>query len=111
MKTQGCHVQDWREGVKLGAVRDGDKLFVSLKGPSGFRGKLRFDHVRHRRSLNFARNYVRLNEWPEWYTVDETTLYRVVDGAGRERLRLGSELVEGIAVSAPARLLIEKMLP
>jgi hypothetical protein len=109
MKTQGCHVRDWREGVKLGAVRDGDKLFVSLEGPSGFRGKLRFDHARHRRSLNFARNYVRLNEWPEWYTVDETTLYRVVEGAGRERLRLGSELVEGLAVSAPARLLVEKV--
>jgi hypothetical protein len=109
MKTQGCHVQDWREGVKLGAVRDGDKLFVSLEGPSGFRGKLRFDQVRHRRSLNFARNYVRLNEWPEWYPVDETTLYRVVDGAGREQLRLGSELVEGLGVSAPARLLVEKV--
>jgi hypothetical protein len=40
--------------------------------------------------------------------VNETTLYRVVDWAGREEIRLGAELVEGIPVSAPARLVVEK---
>jgi hypothetical protein len=109
MKTQGCYVQDWREGVKLGAVREGERLLVSLEGPAGYTGRLHFDYARHRRSLNFARNYVRLNEWPEWFTVDETTLYRVVDGAGREQVRLGAELVAGLPVSAPARLVIEKL--
>ncbi len=108
MKTQGCYLENWQEGVKLGAVRDGERLLVSLEGPPGFKGKLHFDYARHRRSLNFARNYVRLNEWPEWFAVDETTLYRVVDGRGREEIRLGSELVEGISVSAPARLVVDK---
>jgi len=51
---------------------------------------------------------VRLNEWPEWFTVDENTLYRVVDGAGRESLRLGSDLKDGIDVVAPGRLIVEK---
>jgi hypothetical protein len=59
--------------------------------------------------LNYAKNYVRLNEWPEWFTVDETTLYRVLDAAGKEQVRLGSELVEGIDVAAPARLVVERM--
>ena len=52
--------------------------------------------------MNFERNYVRLNEWPEWFTVDENTLYRVTDGAGRESLRLGSDLKDGILVVARA---------
>ena len=34
-KTQGCYVDGWRDGVKLGAVRDGARLFVSLEGPPG----------------------------------------------------------------------------
>src|SRR5262249_51993414 len=70
--------------------------------PSGWKGRLRFDHARHRRDVNFQRNYVRLNEWPEWFTVDENTLYRVVDGAGRETIRLGSGLedcLEGVGSS------------
>lgn len=109
MKTQGCFLEGWREGVKLGAVREGERLFVSLEAPRDWQGKLRFDRARHRRVLNFARNYVRLNEWPEWFTVDETTLYRVKDGLGRELVRLGSELIEGLPVSGPGRLIVEKL--
>jgi hypothetical protein len=107
-KTQGCFLDGWREGVRLGAVRDGDRLFVSLEGPADWRGRLRLDHARHRRVLNFDRNYVRLNEWPEWFTVDENTLYRVRDGEGRESLHLGSDLKDGIEVSAPGRFTVER---
>jgi hypothetical protein len=58
--------------------------------------------------LNYERDYVRLNEWPEWFTVDENRLYRVVDGAGREEIRLGSELESGIVVAA-GRWTVEPM--
>ncbi len=54
------------------------------------RGRLHFD---------FAR--------PEWFTVDENTLYRVVNGSGAEAVWLGSELKDGIPVAAPAQLLVE----
>jgi hypothetical protein len=107
-KTQGCFLDGWQEGVKLGAARDGDRLFVSVEGPAGWKGKLRFDHPRHRREMNLVRNYVRLNEWPEWFTVDETTLYRLTDAKGVETLRLGFELEEGIEIAAPVRLVVEK---
>ena len=33
MKTQGCFLDGWQEGVKLGAVRDGERLLVSLEAP------------------------------------------------------------------------------
>ena len=54
MKTQGAFLDGWQEGVRLGAVRDGERLFVSLEAPAGWTGRLRFDHARHRRDLNFA---------------------------------------------------------
>ena len=107
-KTQGCYLDRWREGLRLGAGREGDRLFVSLDGVPGWKGRLHFDYARHRRDLNLARNYVRLNEWPEWFTVDENTLYKVVDEKGRESVRLGSELKDGIEVEAPARLVVER---
>ena len=62
--------------------------------------RIQFDFARHRRVLNFAQNYVRLNEFPEWFTVDENHLYRL-RGAGPEQVRLGSELIAGV-VLAPA---------
>ena len=51
--------------------------------------------------MNFDRNYVRLNEFPEWYVVDENRLYRVRPASGGDgRLLLGSELIAGIRLGA-----------
>jgi len=100
MKTQGCYLKNWAPGVELGAVRDGDALFVSVRSARAWSGRVAFDYARHRRELNLRKNYVRLNEWPEWYAVDENTLYRVEDpGTGKAEVRLGSELKEGLVLA------------
>jgi len=111
MKTQGAYLDGWREGVQLGAVREGESLLVSLEAPAGWTGRLRFDYARHRRELNFQRNYVRLNEWPEWFTVDENSLYRLTDATGKEMVRLGSELKTGIEVSGSGRFVVTPRAP
>lgn len=107
-KTQGCFLDGWRDGVRLGAVKDGERLLVSLEAPAGWRGRLRFDHARHRRDLNYTKNYVRLNEWPEWFTVDETSLYTVTDAAGAATQRLGADLVDGVPVAGSGRFIVER---
>lgn len=96
MKSQGVRPEEWKPGVRIGAVREGDKLFVALDAPAAAR--VRFDFARHRRVMNLDKNYVRLNEFPEWYTVDENALYRVKSG-DREAIRLGSELIGGIEMT------------
>jgi hypothetical protein len=111
MKTQGAFLDGWKEGVGLGAVREAERLYVSIEAPAAWSGRLRFDHARHRRDLGFTRNWVRLNEWPEWYTVDENTLYRIESTSGDEQVRLGSELVAGIPVSGSSRWVVEKLAP
>jgi hypothetical protein len=100
MKSQGVRPEQWEPGVRVGAVRDGDRLLLHLDMPRPRR--VQFDFARHRRVLNFAQNYVRLNEFPEWFAVDENRLYRLrpaaSDSAGD--LRLGSELVAGVEMKA-----------
>jgi hypothetical protein len=107
-KTQGCFLDGWRDGVRLGSHRVGDRLYVSLESTGPWRGRLRFDFARHRRVLNLARNYPRVNEWPEWYTVDENTLYEVRDAAGQEQVVTGSDLKDGLEVAAPGRWVVSK---
>jgi hypothetical protein len=107
-KTQGCYLDGWRDGVRLGAHRVGDRLYVSLESAEPWRGRLRFDFARHRRVMNLARNYVRVNEWPEWYTVDENALYAVRDAAGREQVVIGSDLKDGLDVAAPGRWVVTR---
>jgi hypothetical protein len=97
MKSQGVRPAHWKPGVRAGAVRDGERLYLSLEAPAAT--TVLFDFARHRRVLNLDQNYARLNEFPEWYTVDENTLYRVRPAAGAsERILLGSELIAGVTL-------------
>jgi hypothetical protein len=105
MQSQGARPDHWRSGMRLGAVRDGDRLHLSVVSPSPV--TIRFDYARHRRVLNFDRNYVRLNEFPEWFVVDENRLYRLrkADSSG-DLIRLGAELIAGVEL-APGDWVIE----
>jgi len=67
-------------------------LYVSLRSAKPWTGKLVFDYARHRREINLRQNYVRLNEWPEWFAVDENTLYRLKRAAGDRARAVSSEL-------------------
>ena len=94
MKSQGVRPERWEQGVAAGAVRDGERLVLHLDMPAPRR--IRFDFARHRRVLNFEKNYVRLNEFPEWFAVDENHLYRLRRGREAARVWLGSELIAGV---------------
>jgi hypothetical protein len=103
MQSQGVRPERWQKGMGVGATREGTRLRLHLAMSAP--GRIRFDFARHRRVLNFAQNYVRLNEFPEWFTVDENHLYRL-RGAGPEQVRLGSELIAGVEL-APGDWIIE----
>jgi hypothetical protein len=137
-KTAGCRLQPWRPDLRLGAVitgrasdpnavvgRDANPdtaVLVSLRTDQPWTGKLYFDHPRHRDHFGVSPNYPRLNEWPEWYTVEDGSRYSlrvlgsrnvppappvVLDGGVLRRglpldLRADSEWLAEIAfVSAP----------
>jgi hypothetical protein len=121
MQSRGVRPAHWRPGMRVGAAEEriesgsaggaaSTRLYLSLAAPSSSSSPvmIQFDYARHRRVLNLDRNYVRLNEFPEWYTVDENTLYRVrpaasAGGAAADdpaaTIRLGSELIAGIELT------------
>jgi len=108
LQSRGVRPVQWKPGMRVGAVQDGPRLHLSLVLPAGLADTpIRFDYARHRRVLNLDRNYVRLNEFPEWFTVDDNSLYRLRPAgagagakAGDEVVRLGSELIEGVPLRA-----------
>jgi hypothetical protein len=98
MKSLGVRPVRWEPGVRIGSVRDGRRLVVSVTVPAPRR--IQFDFARHRRVLNLQQNLVRLNEFPEWFTVDETSLYRIGRAGSPGEVRLGSELIAGITLDS-----------
>ena len=95
MKSQGCWLESWREDLSLGAVKQGDALLLTLDSQTPWQGRLRFDRPRHRVHFHMPINYPRLNEFPEWFTVEQDALYQVRAGA-RTTVYCGGQLVEGI---------------
>lgn len=81
-KTQGVAVRPWRDDVYVGAVvDDAGVLHLSLRSEWLWNGTLRFDRPRHRDYLGLPMDYSRINQFPEWFTVDGDAKYRLqVDG-------------------------------
>jgi hypothetical protein len=107
-KSQGCRPRHWKPGMRFGAVRDGERLYLSIEAPGNT--ETLFDYARHRRIVNLDKNYVRLNEFPEWYTVDENRLYSLRRPRPGEEARVlsGAELVAGV-VLAPGEWVVEPL--
>jgi hypothetical protein len=77
-KTQGITLSPWREDLQFGAVRDDNgTIRISLKSELPWSGTLRFDHPRHRDFFHMPTNYPRINQFPEWFTVDVGESYEV----------------------------------
>ena len=75
-KTQGVAPAPWRNDLHLGAVRATDgTLHLHLHSAGAWTGVLRFDHPRHQNWLRLPFDYPRINQFPEWFTVDDDSLY------------------------------------
>ena len=98
-KTQGIVPVDWEKDLHLGAVAVDGGIKVVMRSPSGWKGKIRFDAQRHKSGLNLPADYPRINQFPEWYTVEADKKYRVTHADGRRsKTYSGRQLLEGISV-------------
>ncbi|MBM3492947.1 MAG: hypothetical protein FJX72_01295 [Armatimonadetes bacterium] len=100
--TEGAFCRPWSSGLRIGAVRAGSGVRVQLRSDAPWTGRLHFDTPRHRTILRLESDYVRLNKWPEWFTVSETGRYRVTGPGRTSRVVAGSDLAAGLQVTVPA---------
>lgn len=105
MKSQGTWVEPWREDLRLGALPDRDGILLVLECDQPWEGRIRFDVPRHQYVFNMPVNYPRLNEWPEWYTVELDQLYAVTMDS-EELIRSGGELAQGLPIHTNGHTII-----
>ena len=109
--TQGAMCRPWRSDLRFGAVRQGEELRLAISADKEWNGKLVFDTQRHKHALHLPMAYPRLNEFPEWYTVDTERRYHIsVDGS--ESDVKGSELTLGFGIRvASGRTVVVAVAP
>ncbi len=103
-KSKGTYVYPLSGGVRLGGEMKENALCLVLEAPSeSWTGKLYFDKARHTQSMKMPLDWPRINQFPEWFTVDPGKKYRISDEKGRLiREATGENLLEGIELSLKA---------
>jgi len=93
-KTQGIAPTPWREDMQIGAVRQQDgSINVVIRSEWPWKGRLRFDRPRHRDYFHMPMDYPRINQMPEWFTVDRHSVYEVRIDNGKSQIIKGTELL------------------
>lgn len=99
VRAAATSVHPWRPDLLLGAVRSDEALLISLSADEAWSGELRFDRPRHRTYMKMPLDWPRMNQFPEWFTVDAGATYAVREvgaGEGPEAEYSGAELLEGM---------------
>jgi len=98
-KTAGLTIQPWRKDVMFGAVHDGDTLKIALRAEKPWQGRLIFDVPRHRTIMKLPLDWPRINQFPEWFTVESEECYTLHDlGCNSKKTYTGKQLHEGITI-------------
>jgi hypothetical protein len=98
-KTQGIVPLEWQKDLNLGAVRTSDGLKITLTSADGWKGKLKFDVKRHKTMMHYPADYPRINQFQEWFTVDDNKTYRINNtGSTKTTVFSGKALAKGMNV-------------
>jgi hypothetical protein len=112
-KSQGLTFAPYDEQLELGATGHEGRLFVSLHSAKDYQGNVRFDQARHKNVFKFPLDWPRINQFPEWFTVDPAAEYEIHDTASASRTtHTGQSLIDGLAMSLQAgetkRIIVRK---
>lgn len=98
-KTQGVTAQPWRSDIQLGAAINGDEIIISLRADEDWHGVLKFDAPRHQTIMHMPIDWPRINQFPEWFTVNSDEVYRIQNfGTKIFKNYSGKQLLNGLEV-------------
>jgi hypothetical protein len=99
-KTKGITIRPWREDVIFGAVQEGDTLKISIVADKKWEGKILFDTPRHETNMKMPLDWPRINQFPQWFTVQREKRYVVHDPTSSTTTTYtGKQLRKGITTN------------
>ena len=98
-KTQGILPDHWQQDLEIGAVKTDQGVKVLIHAATGWKGKIRFESPRHTDKMHMPADYPRINQFQEWFTVDEEKHYRVISIRKKNKIVSGKKLKEGLEIN------------
>ena len=97
MKTKGIRLEPWRNDLILSSSLTHDGLILYITSEAPWEGRIILDNARHKNNLNLPSDYTRINQFPEWFTVEATTNYELSLNDSSLTVE-GAELISGLEV-------------
>ncbi|MBK7710324.1 MAG: hypothetical protein IPJ37_04775 [Bacteroidales bacterium] len=82
-KTQGTYVSPWRQDIEIGAVQEDSLLYISITAAENWDGRLMFDKKRHSEYMHLPEDWPRINQFPEYFTLDKNNSYSIRENGGK----------------------------
>ncbi|MBK9389217.1 MAG: hypothetical protein IPN68_03145 [Bacteroidetes bacterium] len=99
-KTQGTYLVPWNDGLEIGAVQNDSSLYLSITSRNIWEGKLMFDIKRHKEFMHLPIDWPRINQFPEYFTIEKENNYRILsENSRKEQIISGKELQEGLKLN------------
>ena len=101
-KTKGLTIQPWRKDVVFGAVLEDGVLKISMRADKDWDGKILFDSPRHQTNMKMPLDWPRINQFPEWFTVEAEKSYSLENlTEDLKTTYTGKQMQEGVTVHLP----------
>jgi len=98
-KTGGAYLTPWAEDLNVGAVHTDNKLFLTISSEKGWKGTLNLDKKRHLEFMHLPADWPRINQFPEYFTVEKEKNYSVSSNKSYlNQIISGKELQQGLPV-------------
>jgi len=113
-KTGGAYLIPWKEDLRIGGVLSDSILYLSITSSSDWKGTLMLDIKRHREYMHLPFDWPRINQFPEYFTVEKHRNYRIFTERGKkDQIIKGEDLMKGYPVKIKAgrisRLMIQAL--
>jgi hypothetical protein len=98
-KSQGTYLVPWRDDLEIGAVQKDNLLYLTLYAKDDWDGKVMFDKKRHKEFMHLPMDWPRINQFPEYFTVEKDITYSILKDKSRNEQKItGEKLMEGYSV-------------
>jgi hypothetical protein len=98
-KTQGITLTPWHQDLIYGAVNDQEVIKLAIFSENDWEGMLNFDSPRHKDIFQLPMDYPRINQFPEWFTIDKNKNYIITNLRTRDSNEYnGAQLLNGIEI-------------
>jgi hypothetical protein len=102
-KSQGTSLHPWRADLLSGAVMHEGSLCLAIQAEKEWKGKIIFDLPRSRQVMNLPLDWPRINQFPEWFTVETGKNYKVKQSNIRgSNVYEGADLARGLDIRLSA---------